>query len=257
MPDTLADLTLRLSQEISSIEALGARELAEAERERDRALLEVAPAQAILTRFHKALEKAKQDQIAAAQEADDRRHREVEDAEEKRRERLAREELSLREARRTALAKKNETARKANTKWKLAVDTARREPLSDQRRLRLAADEALERTLEEIRESYNRAIEETRLAHQAAVQDHMVEERLAVDAAHRKAQRATAAAAIHYERAIALEEAKMRSELSQFPDARKAQEAYDRRIADIRESSEQAKEALFQRFTRERRGFRR
>jgi hypothetical protein len=257
MPESLADLTLRLSQEISSIEAQSARDLAEAERERDRALLEIALAQEILTRFHKALEKAKQDQLGAAQEADDRRDREVEDAEEKRRQKLAREELSLREARRAALARKNENARRANVKWKQAVDTARSEPLSEQRRLRLAADEALEKALEEIRESYNRAIEETRLAHQAAVQDHLVEERLAVDAAHRKEQRSTAAAAIGYERAIAFEEAKMRSELALFPDARKAQEAYDRRIAEIRESSERAKEALFQRFTRERRGWRR
>lgn len=257
MPETLADLTLRLSQEISSIEALAARELAEAERGRDSALLEAGPARAILTRFHQALEKAKQDQIAAAQEADDRCDREIEQAEEKRREKLAREELTLGEARREALARKNEAARKANAKWKQAVDKARSEPLSEQRRLRLAADEALERALEEIRESYNRAIEETRLAHQAAVQDHMVEERLAVDAARRKAQRATAAAAIHYEHALALEEAKMRSDLSQYPDARKAQEAYDRRIAEIRETTEQAKEALFQRFTRDRRGFKR
>ncbi len=257
MPETLADQTLRLSQEISSLEALGARELAEAERERDRALLEVGPAQAILTRFHKALEKAKQDQIAALQEADDRRNREIEDAEEERRARLAREELSLREARRIALAKKNEAARKANAKWRQAVEKAKSEPLSEQRPLRLAADEALERALEDIRESYNRAIEETRLAHQAAVQDHMVEERLAVDAAHRKAERSSAAAAIDYERALALEETKMRRGLALFPDARKAQEAHDRRIAEIRESCEQAKEALFQRFTRDRRAARR
>jgi hypothetical protein len=85
----------------------------------------------------------------------------------------------------------------------------------------------------------------------------MVEERLAVDAAHRKAERLIAAAAVDYERALALEEAKMRSELASFPEARKAQEAHDRRIAEIRESSEQAKEALFQRFTRARRGARR
>ena len=107
MPETLADLTLKLSQEISSLEALGARELAEAERERDKALLDIAPAQAILTRYHRALEKAKQDQIAAVQEADERRIREIDDAEEERRAKLAREESSLREVRRVALARKN------------------------------------------------------------------------------------------------------------------------------------------------------
>jgi hypothetical protein len=257
MPETLADLTLRLSQEISSLEALEARELAQAERERDRALLEIGPAQEILSRFHKALEKAKQDQIAAVEEADDRRNREIDEAEEKRRGKLAREEHSLQEVRRTALAKKNEAARKANAKWTQAVDKARAEPLSEQRRLRLAADEALERALEEIRDSYNRAIEESRLAHQAAVQDHVIDERLAVDAARRKAERLIAGAAVDYQRALALEETKMRSELALFPEARKAQEAHDRRVAEIRESCEEAKEALFQRFTRERRGARR
>jgi hypothetical protein len=257
MPETLADLTLRLSQEISSLEALGARELADAERERDRALLEMGPAQEILSRFHKALERAKQDQIAAMEEADERRHREIDDAEEKRRGKLAREEHSLLEVRRSALSRKNEAARKANVKWQQAVDKSRAEPLSEQRRLRRAADETLERSLEEIRDGYNRAIEESRLAHQAAVQDHMVDERLAVDAAHRKAERLIAAAAIDYERAVALEEARLRSELALFPEARKAQEAHDRRIAEVRESCEQAKEALFQRFTRDRRGARR
>jgi hypothetical protein len=105
----------------------------------------------------------------------------------------------------------------------------------------------------EIREEYNRAIEESRLAHQAAIQDHLVEERLAVDATQRTAERLIAAAAIEYERALAFEEARLRSELAAFPEARRAQEAHDRRVAEIRSSSEQAKEALFQKFTRERR----
>jgi hypothetical protein len=257
MPERLADLTLRLSQEISSLEALGARELAEAERARDKALLELGSAHAILSRFHKALEKAKLDQIAAVQDADDRRNREIDDAEEERRGKLAREEHSLRELRGEALSRKNEAARKANAKWRQAVEKLRNEPLSEQRRLRLAADEALERALEEIREVYNRAIEQSRLGHQAAVQDHIVEERIAVDAAHRQAERLIAVAAVEYERALALEEAKMRSELALIPEARKAQEAHDRRIAEIRESSERAKEALFQRFTRDRRGSKR
>ena len=257
MPETLADLTLRLSQELSSIEALGAREFADAERERDNALLGLGPAQTILSRFHKALEKAKQDQISAVQEADERRNREIDDAEEDRRGKLAREEDSLREVRRVALSRKNEAARKANGKWRQAVDKARVEPLSEQRRLRLAADEALERALEESRDVYNRAIEESRLAHQAAMQDHIVEERIAVDTAQRKAERLITVAAVEYERALAHEEARMRSELALIPEAQKAQEAHDRRIAEIRESSAQAKEALFQRFTRDRRGSRR
>ncbi|MGH9335673.1 MAG: hypothetical protein ACRD21_18210, partial [Vicinamibacteria bacterium] len=138
MPQRLADLTLRMSQEISSIEALGAREIAEVEHERDRALMDMVPGRDILGRYHKALERAKHGQWTAVQEADDRRSLEVANAEERRRERIAREELSYREALAAGLSKKNEAIRKAKGKWKQSIEKAGEQPLSDQRRLRQA-----------------------------------------------------------------------------------------------------------------------
>jgi hypothetical protein len=256
MPETLADLTLKLSQEISSLEALRSREMAAAEKERDTALLSIAAANEILTRYYQALEKAKQAQIRKTQEADDARHREVLAAEEKRRTELTREEISYRKATEDAALDKGESIRKAQSRWKAAVDKTRNEPLADQHRLRRAADEALERALDEARESYNRAIEHARLHHQAALQDHIVEERLAVEAARRKAERVATGAAIEYERAVVLEEARMRSDIAAYADARRIQEEHDRRLAEIRRSCEAAKEALFQRFSRDRRAAR-
>jgi hypothetical protein len=253
MPETLADLTLKLSQEISSLEALRAREMAAADKERDAALLSIASANEVLTRYYQALEKAKQAQIRKTQDADDARHREVMAAEEKRRAELAREEISYRRATEEAALDKAEAIRKAQSRWKAAVDKTKSEPLADQHRLRRAADEALERALDEARESYNRAIEQARLAHQSALQDHIVEERLAVEAARRKAERVATGAAIEYERAVALEEGRMRSEIAAHADARRIQEEHDRKLAEIRRSSESAKEALFQRFSRDRR----
>lgn len=253
MPKTLADLTLRLSREISEIDALAARELEAAERQRDAEISESAAAREVWTRYHNALEKAKQVQMRSVQDADDSRDREIRAAEEKRSDALVREELDYRAAREKALWKKNETTRKAQTKWKQAVDKVRGQPLSEQRRLRRAADDALEQANEEARETYDVAIEQARLEHRAAIQDHLVDERLGVEAARRKAERLITGAAIDYERAMATEETRMRSDLAAFPEARTAQEAYDRRVSEIRESTERAKDALFRKFTQERR----
>jgi hypothetical protein len=253
MPKTLAELTLRLSREISEIDALAAREIEEAERLRDAQLSAIDDARDILTRYHKALEKAKQVQMDSLQETDEARDREVRSAEDKRSDALAREELDYRAASEKALSKKTETARKAQSKWTQAVDKVKEQPLSEQRRLRRSADDALEQAIEEAREAYNLAIEQARLEHRAAIQDHLVDERLAVEAARRKAERLITGAAIDYQRAMALEETRMRADLARFPEARSAQEAHDRRVAEIRESTERAKDALFRKFTQERR----
>lgn len=253
MPKTLADLTLRLSQEISEIDARAAREKDEAEQERDARLSSSSGPREVLTRYREALEKAKQIQLRSVQEADDSRDREIRGAEDRRSDALAREELDYRAAREKALSKKNEATGKARTKWEQAVAKVREQPLSDQRRLRRAADDALEQASEEARESYDLAIEEARLAHRAALQDRLVDERLAVEAARRKAERLITGAAIDYERAVAVEETRMRADLAAFPEARTAQEAYDRRVAGIRAAAERAKDDVFRKFTQERR----
>jgi hypothetical protein len=257
MPTTLADLTLKLSRDISSLEETRAREIFEAERERDIALARVAAASAVLNKYQQTLEKAKQSQIRATEEADEARDREIDDAEEERRQALTREELKYRNARTEAVSRKDEASRKARAKWTQAVEKAREGPLSDQRRLRQAADAALERALEEARDGYHLAIEEARLAHQSAIQDRIVEERLAVESARRKAERQITGAAIDFERTVAVEETRLRDALAAFPEAKRAQEEHDRKVAAIHRRCEESKEALFQKFTRERRGSKR
>ncbi|HSF17273.1 MAG TPA: hypothetical protein VLK65_17125 [Vicinamibacteria bacterium] len=253
MLESLSDLTLRLSQEISALEANCLRELAAAEKKRDLALLELGSAANVLVRYQKGLEKAKQVQFRAVQAADDARTREIQAAEEDRRERSELDERRHRNARQQALAKRDEAIRKAKAKWELLVDKARSAALAEQRRLRRDADDELERALEEAREKYNLAVEEARLERQSDLQDRLVEERMAIEAANRKAERLITGAAIAYERAVAQEEARMRNELSPMPEARRIQELHDCQLFEIRETCERAKEALFRQFTRDRR----
>jgi hypothetical protein len=239
--DTLAQLTLNLSKELERLEARGARELAAADRDRDVALLK-SPAKGVLSRYHRGLEKAKAAHLRAIDDADSARGREIVAAEERRRRDGLRAERKYRDARRKADIKKRELIQKA-----------RKNPLAERRPLRRAADETLEKALEEARENYNESIEDARLAQRAAIQDDLVDERLAVETARRKAERLGSVAAIAHERAVAQEEARMRSELALYPEARLAQDEHDRRVYELRQASDAKKELLFRAFTRERR----
>ncbi len=250
--DTLAQLTLNLSQELERLEAQTERELAAADRERDRALL-ASPAKGVLMGYHRGLEKTKAAHLRAIDDADSVRGREIVAAEERRRRDALREERKYRDARRKADIKKREVTQKARKKWREAVNELRKSPLTDRRQLRRAADEALENALDEARENYNESIEDARLVHRAAIQDDLVDERLAVEKAHRKAERIITVAAIAHERAVAQEEARMRSELVAHPEARLAQEEHDRRVYELRRASDAEKDSLFRAFTRERR----
>lgn len=257
MGRTLADLTLELSEALSRVEARCARETVAAERERDNALLAMGPARKVLSQYHQGLQKAKQNQLDSVSKADEARRKEIGTAEDKRRQEMAREERKYRDVRKKAEAKRSESIRQARSKWRDAVKKVKSRLLTDQRRLRRAADEALEEAYTQASDVYNLAIETARLTHQSALQDTLVDERLAVEKTHRKAERLITGAAIAYERAVAYEEAKMRTDLGAFAKARLAQEAYDRRLAEIREECEAEKEELFRDFSRKRRKLKR
>ncbi len=257
MSRTLADLTLELSQAISSVEVRCVRETVAAERERDHALLAMGPARKILSQYHKGLQKAKRNQLDSISKADAARRKGIGTAEDKRRQEMTRQERKYRGARKKAEATRSESIRKARSKWRDAVKKVKSRLLTDQRRLRRAADEALEEAYTQASDVYNLAIETARLTHQSALQDILVDERLAVEKTHRKAERLITGAAIAYERAVAYEEAKMRTDLGAFAEARLAQEAYDRRLAEIREECEAEKEELFRDFSRKRRKLKR
>ena len=248
----LADLTLELSNELSRLDKRCRRDLASSERERDRALI-AGGAERILARYHKDLDQAKRTQLESLEKADEVRGREVLKAEDKRRGELLKEERKFRAARTKASRKKRDRTLKAKRIWRDAVSKARRTPLTGQRALQKAADEALERALEDARRAFNLAIEDGRLTYRSALQDDLVDERLAVEKAHRKAERSATVAAIAYERAVAQAEARMLRELRGHPEAERAGQEHDRRIADIRQACERDKEAAFRKFTRERR----
>ena len=250
--DTLAQLTLNLSKELEQLEARGASALAAADRDRDDALLK-SPAKGVLSRYHRGLEKAKAAHLRSIDDADSARGREIVAAEERRRRDGLRAERKYRDARRKADIKKRELIQKARKKWREAVNKARKSPLAERRPLQRAADETLEKALKEARENYNESIEDARLAQRAVIQDDLVDERLAVETARRKAERLGTVAAIAHERAVAQEEARLRSELALYPEARLAQDEHDRRVYELRQASDAKKELLFRAFTRERR----
>ena len=248
----LADLTLELSTELSRLDKRCRRELASSERERDRALI-AGGAERILARYHKDLDETKRAQLGSLDKADEVQGREVLKAEDKRRGELLKEERKFRATRAKASRTKRDQTRKAKQIWRDAVSKARRTPLTGQRALRKAADEALERALEDARRTFNLAVEDGRLTYRSALQDDLVDERLAVEKAHRKAERSTTSAAIAYERAVAQAEARMGRELRRDPEAERAGQEHDRRIADIRRACERDKEAAFRELTRQRR----
>lgn len=248
----LADLTLELSAELSHIDKRCRRELASSERDRDRALM-AGGGKRILERYHTDIDEAKQTQLGALEKADELRGREVLKAEDKRRGELLKEERKFRANRAKASRKKRDQTGKAKQIWRDAVAKARRTPLTGQRARRKAADEALERALEDARGAFNLAIEDGRLAYRSALQDDLVDERLATEKAHRKAERTTTGAAIDHERAVARAEARMRRELRGHPEAERAGQEHDRRSADIQQTCERDKEAAFREFTRQRR----
>jgi hypothetical protein len=254
--ETLANLTLKLSNELNRIEKRCRSDLAIAESARDGALLATG-ASSILGRYHKGLDKAKQAQLQTVEKADEARNRDVLAAEDKRRSALVNQERKYRAARTKALGKKLGATRKAKSAWRDAVAKAKREAITRQRTLRKAADESLERALTLARETYTAEVENARLAHRSAVQDDLVNERLAVETAHRQAERIITGAAIDYERAVAQEEARMRVELTEHPEAQREQEAHDRKTSEILAACDEAKEAAFQQFTRERRALNR
>jgi hypothetical protein len=142
--------------------------------------------------------------------------------------------------------------RKAKRKWKDDIEKIRRQPLAEQRALRKAADQRYEETTATARETYHEAIEQARLAHQSALQDILAEERYAFEHASHTVERMLSSTVVAYERAVADEEPRMRNELAKHPEARKIQETHDRQFATTRRDCERKKEALFKKFTADR-----
>jgi len=68
---TLADLTLKLTRELSAHEARCAKEVEQAEKSRDAALMKVGSLQSSLKRYHQGLSKAKDDQWKSVQKANE------------------------------------------------------------------------------------------------------------------------------------------------------------------------------------------
>jgi hypothetical protein len=249
---TLAELTLKLSHDLSLLEEGCSRQMDELGEARDAALMEIGPAERILKSYNRGLEKAKAAQLAAVQEANEIRDKEIQTAEDKRRREVTAAERKHRETKNRAYRKCRLALRKAKATWKATIEKVRRQPLPEQRILRKAADKTYEEAVEKAQEIYRDAIDDARLALQSTLQNLLADERIAFEKAHRTAERMITSSVVAYERAVAGEEGRMRSELAKNPAARKILESYDRRFLEVRKSCERKREALFRKFTQDR-----
>jgi hypothetical protein len=249
---TLADLTLKLARELSALETRCAKEVDRAEKSRDAALKKTGFLGTALERYHQGLAKAKDDQWKAVQKANEIRDREIQAAEDARQPALLRQERKYRDARVKAERARDDKLRSAKKKREAALRRARERPLLEQHALRKAADRAYEEAVLDARESYQLTVERARLTFRSALQEVLEDERLAIDKANRKADRMISSAAVTYERAKAREEARLRNEAARDENARRVQEEHDRKIFQVLKGCERRKEALFRKFSQER-----
>lgn len=252
MARTLADLTLKLSRDLSALEAACTKKTDDIERKRDGALMEIGSAQAALQRYNQGLADAKAAQMKAIQSANELRDNEVTAAEQKRQRAAYTAEQKHRRARDQAFRTRQTRLKRAETDWRAELERISRKPLAEQRALRKAADQRYEEAVEAVQEAYQATVEDARVAHQAALQDVLAEERLSFERANQTAERMISSAVVSYQRAVAQEEARLRTELAQDPEASAIQEFYDRQLSQTRADCERKREALFKKFTEER-----
>jgi hypothetical protein len=249
---TLADLTLKLSQDLEALDAICAQQRDKIEADRDRALMEIGSAKKALKNYNKDLASAKNAQMKAVQKANELRDDDIRDAEEKRRRAAFKAEQKHRRAKDKAFRTRQKALRDAKKKWKADLEKISDRPLSEQRSLRKAADQKYEDAVEKARDKYQEVIEEARVTYQSAMQDALAEERLTFERANQVAERMISSAVVEYERAIAEAEGRLRAVLANDPKASRIQEEHDRRLSQTRKDCERKREALFKKFTEDR-----
>ena len=121
--------------------------------------------------------------------------------------------------------------------------------------IRRAADRAFEQAVQKAREVYQTTLEQERFAYQLALEEILERERHTIEEATRKADRAIPNATIAYQRVLAREEAKLRRQTSKHGHARRIQEQYDRQLSQILRGCDRTKDALFRKFSQDRKKF--
>ena len=252
MARNLADLTLKLTRELSMLEARCAKEVEQVERTRDGALAKIDSLEATLKRYDAGLAKAKDTQWSAVQKANASRDKAIRVAEATRRPKMSKRERNYRRAKAVALRDRDIALRNAEAIRQTARRKTRGRPLSQHRAIRKAADRAFEQAVQKAREVYQTTLEKERFAYRSALEEILEQERNTIEEATRKADRAISNAAIAYERVLAREEAKLRRQTSKHGPARRTQEQYDRRLSKILRGCDRKKDALFRSFSQDR-----
>ena len=212
--------------------------------------MEIGVAKKILTSYNKGLAKAKAAQLKDIQEANEIRDNEIYAAEEKRHRAAEKEEDKYRKAKDQGFsdapngAPKSQSGNGKTISRRFAVN---RWPSSGRCEKPLISDtrrQLLWLARPTTKPSSRPASSTSRL-----FKDILAEERYAFERASQTVERMLSSAVVAYERAVADEEARMRNEIAKHPEARKIQEAHDRQLAKTRRDCERKKEALFKKFT--------
>ena len=142
MARNLADLTLKLTRELSALEARCNREMEQVERTRDVALAKIKSLEGALKGYDDGLTKAKDTQWKAVRKANEGRDRAIRNAEASRRPKMAKRERDYRQAKTVALRDRDIRLRNAETIRQTARRKTKGRPLSQHRAIRRAADRA-------------------------------------------------------------------------------------------------------------------
>ncbi len=168
MARTLADLTLKLTRELSTLEARCAKEVEQVELTRDVALAKIGSLEGALKRYDAELAKAKETQRKAMQKANEIRDRAIRAAETTRRPKMSKGERRYRQAKTVALRDRDIALRNAEAIRQTARRKTRGRPLSQHRAIRRAADRAFEQAVQKAREIYQTTLEKARFVYQSA-----------------------------------------------------------------------------------------
>ena len=165
---------------------------------------------------------------------------------------MSKGERRYRQAKTVALRDRDIALRNAEAIRQTARRKTRGRPLSQHRAIRRAADRAFEQAVQKAREIYQTTLEKARFVYQSALEEILEQERHTIEEATRKADRAVSNGAIVYERAVAREEARLRRQTSKNGHARRVQEQFDHRLSQILRGCDRRKEALFRKFSQDR-----
>jgi len=246
---TLADLTLRLSQDLSALETTCRREQSEIDAALHTALENLPAAKPLLTAYTAAASTAGAIRDRAIAEADGVLRQAQDDARSKRRDALLDDQQQYLDADRAADDRKQAAVRKAASDYQSVLDRIDRTvPLDRQAAERRSAYEAYQRDLLAADEDWKEALGRNREKQQQDLSAALERERRLVDQAADRHAAAVSAAADICQQTVDRAQSTLTAGLRALPEAAAVLEAVDRRRQVARADCHAREEALFAAF---------